>query len=447
MQNYLKKTDKEIAGFIKGEEERQQDGLVLIPSENYASSAVREAVGSVLENKYAEGLPGKRYYTGNQFVDKVEKLCQERAKKLFGVPYVNVQPYSGSPANLEIFGAICQPGDLVLSQLLSHGGHLSMGQAASYTGRYYRAVYYHLTSAGEIDWSELGKLAKKYRPKIIWSGGTAYTKIFPWQKYAAIAKAIGAYFVADISHIAGLVAGGAHPSPAPYAHLIMTTTHKTLRGPRGAMIMVTRQGLKKDPDLPKKIDFSVFPGHQGGSHMNKIAGIAVALKEASTPAFQRYAKQIVKNAQALAQELKKYGFTLVGDGTENHMVWIDLRNKGIDGWRAHVALEAANIYGNKQTILFDPKSPYYPSGFRLGTPAVTTRGMKEKEMKQIAALISEGVEISIKMGFPQIGSQNKEIDQEARKRFRFALKRNSKMAKLKQKVIHLCRRFPIPKTY
>jgi len=434
----------DIFALIKKEEKRQKEGLALIPSENYVSQAVRRAVGSVLENKYAEGYPRKRYYTGNEFVDQIEALCRQRAKEVFSVPYVNVQPYSGSPANLEIFGAICKPGDLVLSQLLSHGGHLSMGQAASYTSRYYRAEYYHLTAGGEIDFAELEKLAQKLRPKIIWSGGTAYTKIFNWQKYAEIADQVGAYFVADVSHIAGLVAAGVHPSPAAFAHVIMTTTHKTLRGPRGAMIMVTAKGLKKDPELPQKIDFSVFPGHQGGPHINKIAGIAVALREAQGKPFAEYAAQIIKNAKMLAQELKKEDFNLVGNGTANHMIWLDLRNKNIEGWHAHVTLEAAHIYGNKQTIPFDPRPPFYPSGFRIGTPAVTTRGMQEKEMKTIAGFINEGVEIARQLNVAGIGSPDKAIDQAARKKFKDRLKKDPQITKLRQKVIKFAQKFPVP---
>ncbi|KKR31763.1 MAG: Serine hydroxymethyltransferase [Candidatus Gottesmanbacteria bacterium GW2011_GWC2_39_8] len=444
MSKYIRKTDKEIADLIALEEKRQVEGLELIPSENYVSHAVRDAVGSVLENKYAEGYPHKRYYTGNIAVDDIETICRNRAKKLFGVPYVNVQPYSGSPANLEIFGAICQPGDLVLSQLLSHGGHLSMGQTASFTSKYYRSEFYHMTKDGEIDFEELEKLAKKIKPKIIWSGGTAYTKVFKWEKYAEIADRVGAYFVADISHIAGLVAGGAHPSPVPFAHLVMTTTHKTLRGPRGAMIMITKKGLEKDPTLPKKVDFSVFPGHQGGPHMNKIAGIAVCLKEALNPSFKSYAKQIVKNSQKLASELIKFDFKLVGGGSENHMVWIDLRNKNLEGWHAHVTLEEAHIYGNKQTIPFDTKSPFYPSGYRIGTPAITTRGMKEKEMVIIAGFINEGIEIAQELNMPDIGSTDHDKDQKARKRFKDLLKKDKELAKLRNRVIKFSKKFKVP---
>lgn len=458
----LQKTDKEIADIIKGEEKRQREGLEMIPSENYVSAAVREAVGSVLENKYAEGYPRRRYYTGNEFVDQVEQVAQERAKSLFGVPFVNVQAYSGSPANLEIFGALISPvasclqttsdeagqngQNVVLSQELSSGGHLSMGQEASFTSKYYRAAYYHLTEEGEVDWVELDKLARKYKPKIIWSGGTAYTKIFQWEKYAAIADEAGAYFVADISHIAGLVAGGAHPSPVPFAHVVMTTTHKTLRGPRGALIIVTDKGLKKDPELPEKINKSVFPGHQGGPHMNKIAGIAVALGEASTADFKKYALQIVKNAKTLADELRIMNYELVGGGTENHMIWMDLGSKGLEGWHAHVALEAVNIYGNKQTIPNDPRPPFYPSGYRIGTPAITTRGMEEKEMKVIAGFINEGLEIAreVDRKIGGIGSKDKEKDQKLRRMFKEELKMNKKIASLKKKVIDFAREFLVP---
>lgn len=442
--NSLKITDPEMFALIKGEEKRQIEGLEMIPSENYVSKAVSEAVASVLENKYAEGYPQKRYYTGNAYVDPLESLAKERAQKLFGVPYVNVQPYSGSPANLEIYAALSEPGDVSLSQLLSHGGHLSMGQDTSFTSKYYPTEHYHMTAEGEIDFDELRKLARKIKPKIIWSGGTGYTRIFKWEKYAEIADEVGAYFVADISHIAGLVAGGAHPSPVPYAHVVMTTTHKTLRGPRGALIMVTEKGLKKNPELPKKVDFSVFPGHQGGPHMNKIAGIAVALKEAATPEFKRYSQQIVKNAQAMAKKLQEYGFVLVADGTENHMIWINLQNKNLEGWHAHVGLEMANIYGNKQTIPNDPKSPFYPSGYRLGTPAITTRGMKEKDMKEIAGFINEGIGILQKLNVEGIGSKDKEVDQAARREFKKKLAKSKEIAALKKKVVGFSKQFPVP---
>ena len=434
--------DKAVAELIAQEATRQREGLELIPSENIVSEAVREAVGSVLENKYAEGYPGARYYTGNQYVDQIETLARDRAKELFGVPYVNVQPWSGAIANLEIFAALTEPGDIALSQELGHGGHLSMGQQASFTSKYYHAEYYHLNQDGEVDFDELRELARKLKPKIIWSGGTGYTKVFKWEKYAEIADEVGAYFVADISHIGGLVVGGVHPSPAPYAHVIMTTTHKTLRGPRGAMIMVTQKGLDKNPELPKKIDFAVFPGHQGGPHMNKIAGIAVALKEAMQPEFKVYAQQIVANANALADRLKEHEFTLVGGGSENHMVWIDLRSKGVAGWEVHTGLEMAYMFGNKQTVPDEPNSPFFPSGYRIGTPTLTTRGMKEADMVQVADFIHEGVAIIKANYIPEVASKDKETAATARKALKAKLTGDAAMQQLKDKVIAFASRFP-----
>jgi len=434
----LRHMDKQIGKLIKLEEKRQAETLQMIPSENYASKAVRTAVGSIFENKYAEGYPGKRYYQGNIVVDELERLCQDRAKKLFGVPHVNVQPLSGAPANLAIIKALRESeNDIQLSQILSMGGHLSMGQEVSVTRIVMKAVHYGLTPDGEIDWQQLEKLTLEHKPKIIWAGGTAYTKIFQWGKYAAIADKVGAYFVADISHIGGLVTGGVHPSPVPFAHLVMTTTHKTLRGPRGAMILITQKGLDKDPELNKKIDSAVFPGVQGGPHMETIAGIAVALEEASTKSYQKYSQQIVKNAQALCQVLRAKGYVLIGGGTENHMVWIDLTNKNIDGWAAAWALEYAGIIANRQTVPDEKKSPYYPSGLRLGTPAVTTRGMKEPQMRQIAKWIDEAITYT--------ASQVKNIDltQEERKEFKVKMIKNKKLLGIAKEVQRLCRRFPV----
>lgn len=423
----------EVFELIKKEEERQGETLQMIPSENYASRAVRQAMGSVFENKYAEGYPGKRYYQGNVVVDELERLCQERAKKLFGVPFVNVQPLSGAPANLAILKALKSSNDdIQLSQDLAMGGHLSMGQKASVTSEYMKAVHYGLTSKGEIDWEELERLAVQYKPRIIWSGGTGYTKIFKWERYAQVAKKTGAYFVADISHIGGLVAGGAHPSPVPFADVVMTTTHKTLRGPRGAIIMA------KDPEIAKKIDNAVFPGVQGGPHMENVAALAVALAEADRPEFREYAGQIVKNAKVIAEELKIRSYELIGGGTENHMVWIDLQNKGVDGWAAAWALEYAGIIANRQTVPWEKKSAYYPSGLRLGTPAVTTRGMKEIEMQLIAGWINEVVS-----GIKFSGDADREKDQAARKRFKEETKDNAGLKKIAEEVNELCKKFPV----
>ncbi|HUW24173.1 MAG TPA: serine hydroxymethyltransferase [Patescibacteria group bacterium] len=433
-----------IFNLIAQEEKRQEQTLTLIPSENYTYPEVRQAVGSVLMHKYAEGYPGKRYYQGNTIVDQIENLAIDRARKLFNVPHVNVQPYSGSPANLAILAATCQVGDIILSQRLSMGGHLSMGQEASVTSKYYQAHYYGLTKEGEIDWDELEEQAWKLRPKVIFCGGTAYTKIFDFHRFAEIAEKVGAFFVADISHIGGLVAGGAHPSPKDDAHLIMTTTHKTLRGPRGAMIMVTQKGLSKDPQLAEKIDKAVFPGSQGGPHMNQIGALAVALRFSQGKPFRQYAEQVVKNSRVLAQELIKYGFNLVGGGSENHMIWIDLRNKGLDGWTAAWGSEAAGIICNRQTIPGDLRPPYYPSGLRLGTPAVTTRGMKEAEMIKVGKWFNQVIEYLRKMDLTGIGETNKEEDQKARARFKKVVLQEEKLQEIGREVKSFCQQFPIP---
>ena len=389
MNNYknIKKEDKEIYFWIKKEKERQLTGLEMIPSENYVSDAVLEAMGSILTNKYSEGFPQKRYYGGNEFIDEIEITAQNRAKKLFHVEHVNVQPYSGSPANLAVYLATCKPGDTVMGLDLTHGGHLTHGWKVSATGIFYNSILYHVRDDGRVDFDEVKRLVKKHKPKIIWTGATAYVYQYEFDKFAKIADSVGAYYVADIAHTAGLVIAKAHMDPSPYAHIITTTTHKTLRGPRGGMIMVTKKGITKDPDLPSKIDRAIFPGLQGGPHDHTTAAIAVALKEASKPNFKKYGKQIVKNAKALARELIKHGFKLVGNGTENHMILIDLIpvfGPG-GGFFMQYALDHAGITLNKNTIPGEPSSPFYPSGVRLGTPALTTRGMKEKDMIKIAA--------------------------------------------------------------
>jgi len=384
--------DPQIAKLIDLEAERQKTSLEMIPSENHSSSAVREALGSILTDKYAEGYPGKRYYAGLKYYDILEDLCRERAKKLFGVPYANVQPYSGSPANAAVYMAVCEPKDTIMGMSLPMGGHLTHGWKVNFSAKFFNSVQYGVyEKTGLLNYEEMEKLAKENKPKLIWVGATAYPRIFDWKRLGEIADSVNAYLAADIAHIAGLVAGGVHPSPVPYVHIITTTTHKTLRGPRGGMILVTEKGIKKDPDLSKKIDKAIFPGFQGGPHMHQIAAIAVCLKEASTPAFKNYAKQIVKNAKALADELKKYGFNLVSGGTDNHLILIDLRNKNITGPEAQDLLEAAGITINKNSIPYDPAPPFKPSGIRMGTPAITTRGMKEKEMKKIAGWINEVV--------------------------------------------------------
>jgi len=380
-----------IFNLIQQEEKRQRDTLMLIPSENYASKAVREALGSVLTNKYAEGYPGKRYYQGNQVADQVEQLVIDRAKQLFGVPFANVQPYSGSPANLAVYLSLAKPGQKIMGMELRAGGHLTHGSAVNFSGKLFQSVSYSVGADGWIDYDEIARQAKKFQPKLIWAGATAYPRIIDWQKFAKIADSIGAWLVADVAHYAGLIVGGAYPSPVPFVDIITTTTHKTLRGPRGAMILVTKKGLKKDAQLGDKINRWIFPGLQGGPHLNNIAAIAVALEEANQPVFKNYARQIVKNAQALAGELQKYGYNLVTGGTDNHLILIDLRQNKSDGKKAAVILEKSGIIVNANAVPHDPSSPLYPSGIRLGTPAVTTQGMKEKEMKLIAGLINDSL--------------------------------------------------------
>ena len=381
-----------IFDLITKEEKRQKDTLMLIPSENYTYPEVRAAVGSVLMHKYAEGYPGKRYYQGMEFVDQIENLAIQRAKKLFNVPHANVQPYSGSPANAAVYFGLLEHGDTIMGLALSHGGHLTHGHPKiTFSGKYFKSVQYEIADRYDtcqwFDFAAIEKLAKEAKPKIIVVGTTAFPRILNWQKFSKIADEVGAFILADISHIAGLVAGGVHPSPVPYAHIITTTTHKTLRGPRGALIMVTEKGVEKDHDLPQKIDKAVFPGLQGGPHLHTIAGIAIALRFAQGKPFRDYAKQIVKNAKVLAETLTKNGFVLVTGGTDNHLMVIDLRNMGMDGKTAAVALEKSGIVVNANTIPNDPNPPYKPSGIRLGTPAVTSRGMKEEEMKKITQWI------------------------------------------------------------
>jgi glycine hydroxymethyltransferase len=386
----LKKQDPQISKLIELETERQKTSLEMIPSENHSSPAVREALGSLLTDKYAEGYPGKRYYAGLKYYDILEDLCRERAKKVFKVEHVNVQPYSGSPANQAVYLAVCDPGDTIMGLALPQGGHLTHGWKVNFSAKFFNSVQYGVDEKTNlIDYEAFKKQVQQVKPKLIWVGATAYPRIFDWAKLAEAADSVGAYLAADIAHIAGLVAGGAHLSPVPYVHLVTTTTHKTLRGPRGGMIMVTKKGLEKDSELAKKIDKAIFPGLQGGPHENSIAAIAVCLKEASTPAFKSYARQIVKNAKALAGYLMGYGFKLVTDGTDNHLILVDLRNKNIAGAEAQILLEEAGITINKNTIPYDPAPPFKPSGIRMGTPAITTRGMKEKDMKIIAGWINE----------------------------------------------------------
>jgi glycine hydroxymethyltransferase len=380
-----------ILDLIAQEEKRQQETLMLIPSENYTYPEVRRAVGSVLMHKYAEGYAARRYYQGNTIVDQIENLAVERAKNLFDVPHANVQPYSGSPANSAVYFALLNPGDPIMGLQLSHGGHLTHGHPVSFSGKYFKSVQYELDDKKEnfFDFEKIRAMASENKPKVIVVGTTSFPRTLPWKEFSEIAEEVGAYLLADISHIAGLVAGGVHPSPVPYAHIVTTTTQKTLRGPRGAIIMVTDKGLQKDPELASKIDKAVFPGLQGGPHIHSIAGIAIALEKASQPEFKKYAGQVVTNAKVLAETLLAGGFDLVTGGTDNHLMVIDLRKQGLEGKTAAEALEKEGIVTNKNTIPGDLKPPSVTSGIRLGTPAVTTRGMKEPEMKQIGEMIKK----------------------------------------------------------
>jgi len=382
---HLAAVDPRLAELIEAEAQRQHDKLRMIASENYVSTAVLEATGSVLTNKYSEGYPGRRYYEGQQVIDQIETLTIERAKSLFGVDHANVQPYSGSPANLAAYLAFLQPGDTVLGMALPMGGHLTHGAAVSATGKWFRSVHYSVgRETGRTDMDEVRALALAERPKMILCGGTAIPRTIDFPAFAEIAREVDAVLVADIAHIAGLVAGGAHPSPVGYADVITTTTHKTLRGPRGAMIMSTAE--KATP-----IDKAIFPGLQGGPHNHTTAGIAVALYEAAQPAFRDYAHQVVANAKALAAALVERGFDLISGGTDNHLLLVDLTGKGIGGKPAARALDRAGMELNFNAVPYDTRKPFDPSGIRLGTPALTTRGLTEEQMPQVAAWMDEAI--------------------------------------------------------
>lgn len=396
----INKQDKKLFELINKELVRQQDGFEMIASENYVSENVLQVMGSILTNKYSEGYPGKRYYGGNEYIDEIENLTKDYAKKLFGVTHVNVQPYSGSPANQAVYFALCKPGDKVMGMNLLYGGHLTHGWKVNFSGKYYESIQYTTDENGFLDYDAIEQLVKKEKPKLIFVGATAYSRIIDFKKLAEIAHDSNAFLVADIAHIAGLVAGGVHPSPVGYADVITTTTHKTLRGPRGAIIMCN--GDESNPtqkidsvigwreskqNIPTLIDRAVFPGLQGGPHNHTTAGIAQALFEADTDEFKEYAKQIVKNAKALSQELSNNGLRVITGGTDNHLILIDVSPFNITGSQAEKSLEISGITVNKNAIPFDTRSPFDPSGIRIGTPALTTRGMKEGDMISIAQLI------------------------------------------------------------
>lgn len=382
----LEQYDPQIYELIRQEKARQSGSIRLIPSENYVSRAVMLASGSCLTNKYAEGYPGRRYYEGQQVTDLIEKMARQRVKKLFKADHANVQPYSGSVANLAAYAALINPGDTIMGMSLIDGGHLTHGWKVSLTSKFYKSTPYPVSpNTGRLDFNRIEELAKKHRPKIIISGATAYPREIDFEIFGQIAKDVGAYHVSDIAHIAGLVVAGIHKSPVPYSDVVSTTSHKTLRGPRGGMLLCKAEHAQK-------VDKAVFPGLQGGPHVHTMTAIAVAMAEADTPEFIAYAKQIVKNAKALAEKLLEYGFNLMSGGTDNHLILIDLRNKNIPGKKVAKALDRARIVTNYNTIPGDPAPPSNPSGLRIGTPAITTRGMKEQEARQVATFMNKVIE-------------------------------------------------------
>ncbi|UZW12502.1 serine hydroxymethyltransferase [Clostridium pasteurianum] len=406
----VKESDQKVYEIIEKEHARQEDNIELIASENFTSKAVMEAMGSYLTNKYAEGYPAKRYYGGCHIVDQVEDLARDRMKELFGGDHVNVQAHSGSQANMAVYFSVLKPGDTILGMNLSHGGHLTHGSPVSFSGKLFNVISYEVNKDTEtIDYEELRKKAIEHKPKLIVAGASAYSRIIDFKKFREISDEVGAYLMVDMAHIAGLVAGGVHPSPVPYADFVTTTTHKTLRGPRGGAIICKEK-------YAKELDKTIFPGMQGGPLMHIIAAKAVCFGEALKPEFKEYAQQVIKNAKVLAEELIKYGFRLVSGGTDNHLILIDLTNKNITGKDAEKLLDSVRITANKNTIPFETKSPFITSGIRIGTAAVTTRGFKEEEMKKIAAFINEAIE-----------------------------KRDEDLTELKEKVTALCNKFPIYK--
>lgn len=383
----LKLVDPEIHTAINQELGRQRDKLEMIASENIVSKAVMQAQGSVLTNKYAEGYPAKRYYGGCEYVDVVEQLAIDRAKKLFGAEYANVQPHSGAQANTAVYFALLNPGDTILGMNLTDGGHLTHGSPVNISGKYFKIVPYGVDKETErIDYDELERLAKEHKPKLIVGGASAYSRFIDFERMANIAKSVGAYLMIDMAHIAGLVAAGLHPSPVPYADVVTTTTHKTLRGPRGGLI------LCRDAEFGKQFNKAIFPGIQGGPLMHVIAAKAVAFKEALSDEFKEYQQQVIKNAKVLAEELTKKGFRIVSGGTDNHLMLVDLRSKNITGKEAQFLLDEIGITANRNTIPFEPLSPFVTSGLRLGTPALTTRGLKEEDIREVADIIAETIE-------------------------------------------------------
>ena len=404
--------DPDVAGAIDAERRRQEDHLELIASENYTSPRVLEAQGSVLTNKYAEGYPGKRYYGGCEYVDVVEELAIERAKQLFGAAYANVQPHSGSQANAAVYFALMSPGDTFLGMSLDHGGHLTHGAKVNFSGKFFNAIQYGLDPAtGEIDYAGVERLAREHQPKMILAGFSAYSRVIDWQRFRAIADAVGAYFVVDMAHVAGLVAAGVYPNPVPHADVVTTTTHKTLRGPRGGLILA-----REHPELHKKLNAMIFPGTQGGPLMHVIAAKAVAFAEALAPEFKEYQRQVVANARALAKSLQDRGFSIVSGGTDNHLFLLDLIGKAYTGKDADAALGHAHITVNKNAVPNDPRPPFVTSGLRIGTPAITTRGFGLEESRQVGDLIADVLD---------------------------AMGDESALRRVREAVVTLCRRHPV----
>jgi glycine hydroxymethyltransferase len=424
----LKKTDSQIFKLIEAERKRQGETLMMIPSENYVSRAVLEASGSLLTNKYSEGYPGKRYYQGNLVIDEIENLAIERAKEIFDVPYVNVQPLSGSPANAAVYFALLQPGDKIMGMKLSDGGHLTHGHPKiTFSGRFFETVQYGVGKDGLIDYQALARQVKEEKPKLIVCGFTAYPRLVDFAKFAKIADLVDAYLLADISHIAGLVAGKIHPTPIKYAHVVTTTTHKTLRGPRGAMVMVTKKGLRKDKELRQKIDKAIIPGLQGGPHNHITAAIAVCLREASKVGFRTYVRKIVQNSNILADELNALGWQLSTGGTDNHLLLADVRPFGVTGKVAAEALECGGIIVNANSIPNDSSPPYRPSGIRFGTPALTTRGMGIPQMREIATWMQQIMD--------EIKGRGEVAD---------GLYQNQVLRQIGRDVARMCKEFPLP---
>lgn len=419
--------------LIEKEAHRQKFGLEMIPSENYVSEEVLQALGSILTNKYSEGFAGRRYYGGNEVIDEIENYASDLAKKLFGVEVALVQPYSGSPANFAATMAVCEPGEVVMGLGLSSGGHLTHGAFLSFSSIFYKAINYSVGDDWKINFAELEELALKNKPKLIWVGTTAYPYKLDYKKFRKVADQVGAYLVADISHISGLIVGGVHESPVPYVDIITTTTHKTLRGPRGAMIMVTKRGLKKDPDLKSKLEKAIIPGLQGGPHNHQTAAIAVALEEAAKPSFKKYAEQVAKNAEVLAREL--------GTESQTHLVLMSLEDYGYGmGYQGQIVLEYAGITVNKNTIPGEKVSPFHPSGIRLGTPALTTRGMKEKDMVRIASWIKRALEEIMGHDMPTDKALRNKFVQE----FKVKMKTNKNLKKIRAEVESFAGKFPVP---